>query len=124
MPGTRAFDLAATHFDVKKARSQTSRESASALSTDSARSQTRGLLVAPRGVPPEIRSGGRVGHDKRVLRGLGEHHPVRRAGWSACRVQGAGNLLGNLLCAVTGLLDGGGSLQRIVNLLNGILGAL
>ena len=39
-------------------------------------------------------------------------------------VPGAGNLLGNLLCAVTGLLDGGGSLQRIANLLNGMLGAL
>lgn len=39
---------------------------------------------------------------------------------------GAGNLLGNLLCAVTGLLDGGlgGLLGRITNLLNQILGAL
>jgi len=39
---------------------------------------------------------------------------------------GAGNLLGNLLCAVTGLLDGGlgGALGRLVNLLNQILGAL
>ena len=39
---------------------------------------------------------------------------------------GAGNLLGNLLCAVTGLLDGGlqGVLGRLVNLLNRILGAL
>ena len=39
-------------------------------------------------------------------------------------VAGAGNLLGNLLCAVTGLLDGGGSATQIVNLLNGILAAL
>jgi hypothetical protein len=39
-------------------------------------------------------------------------------------VAGAGNLLGNLLCAVTGLLDGGGSATQIVNLLNGILTAL
>ena len=39
-------------------------------------------------------------------------------------VPGAGNLLGNLLCAVTGLLDGGGSATQIVNLLNGILAAL
>ena len=39
---------------------------------------------------------------------------------------GAGNLLGNLLCAVTGLLDGGlgGLLGRLTNLLNQILGAL
>ena len=39
---------------------------------------------------------------------------------------GAGNLLGNLLCAVTGLLDGGlqGALGRLVDLLNQILGAL
>ncbi len=41
-------------------------------------------------------------------------------------VSGAGNLLGNLLCAVTGLLDGGldGLLGRLRNLLNDILGAL
>ena len=39
---------------------------------------------------------------------------------------GAGNLLGNLLCAVAGLLDGGlgGVLGRITNLLNRILGQL
>jgi len=39
---------------------------------------------------------------------------------------GAGNLLGNLLCAVTGLLDGGigGLLGRLTTLLNQILGAL
>jgi len=39
---------------------------------------------------------------------------------------GAGNLLGNLLCAVTGLLDGGlqGLLGRLTNLLNQILGVL
>jgi hypothetical protein len=40
---------------------------------------------------------------------------------------GAGNLLGNLLCAVTGLLDGGpggGVLGRLTNILNRILGAL
>lgn len=41
-------------------------------------------------------------------------------------VSGAGNLLGNLLCAVTGLLDGGlgGQLGRLVRLLEDILGAL
>ncbi len=39
---------------------------------------------------------------------------------------GAGNLLGNLLCAVAGLLDGGlaGLLGRITNLLNRILARL
>ena len=40
---------------------------------------------------------------------------------------GAGNLLGNLLCAITGLLDGGSLGLQVVNLLNqliGILGAL
>jgi len=35
-------------------------------------------------------------------------------------VPGAGNLLGNLLCAVVGLLDQGGPLQGILNLLNRI----
>ena len=37
---------------------------------------------------------------------------------------GAGNLLGNLLCAVAGLLDGGGPLQQIVALLDRILNLL
>jgi hypothetical protein len=37
---------------------------------------------------------------------------------------GAGNLLGNLLCAVANLLTGGGALSAIVDLLNQILGAL
>ena len=42
-------------------------------------------------------------------------------------VAGAGNLLGNLLCAVAGLLDGGplaGLLGQLTNLLNQILAAL
>jgi hypothetical protein len=41
-------------------------------------------------------------------------------------VSGAGNLLGNLLCAVTGLLDGGlgGQLGRLVSLLEQILAVL
>lgn len=39
-------------------------------------------------------------------------------------VPGAGNLLGNLLCSVAGLLDGGLNLGRIVNLLNAILATL
>jgi hypothetical protein len=38
--------------------------------------------------------------------------------------QGPGNLLGNLLCAVANLLNGGGPLQQIVNLLNQILNLL
>jgi hypothetical protein len=37
---------------------------------------------------------------------------------------GPGNLLGNLLCAITHLLDGPGSIIAIINLLNSILGAL
>lgn len=39
-------------------------------------------------------------------------------------VSGAGNLLGNLLCAVVGLLDGGGALTAVTGLLNQILGIL
>jgi len=43
--------------------------------------------------------------------------------------QGSGNLLGNLLCAVANLLNGGGlnvgaALNQIINLLNQILAAL
>lgn len=37
---------------------------------------------------------------------------------------GAGNLLGNLLCAIANLLNSGGPLQQIVNLLNQILALL
>jgi hypothetical protein len=39
---------------------------------------------------------------------------------------GPGNLLGNLLCAVVHLLDGGNSsaVTQLVNLINGILGSL
>lgn len=39
-------------------------------------------------------------------------------------VPGAGNLLGNLLCAVTNLLNSGGALTQVTNLLNQILGIL
>ena len=39
-------------------------------------------------------------------------------------VPGAGNLLGNLLCAVAGLMDGGGPLNVIAMLLNQILAIL
>ncbi|HEX5858341.1 MAG TPA: ABC transporter substrate-binding protein [Microbacterium sp.] len=39
-------------------------------------------------------------------------------------VPGPGNLLGNLLCAVAGLLDGGNLGQGIANILNRLLGLL
>lgn len=39
-------------------------------------------------------------------------------------VPGAGNLLGNLVCAIAGLLDGGGPLNGITALLNRLLSAL
>jgi hypothetical protein len=39
-------------------------------------------------------------------------------------VPGAGNLLGNLICAIAGLLNGGGPLTQIVALLNQILALL
>lgn len=39
-------------------------------------------------------------------------------------VPGAGNLLGNLLCNVAGLLDNGTGLTGLTNLLNNLLGAL
>jgi len=39
-------------------------------------------------------------------------------------VPGAGNLLGNLLCAIVGLLDGVGSLVQVTQLLNQLLGLL
>ena len=39
-------------------------------------------------------------------------------------VPGAGNLLGNLLCAITGLLDAGSLGQQVVNLLNQLVGIL
>jgi hypothetical protein len=39
-------------------------------------------------------------------------------------VSGAGNLLGNLLCAVTGLLDNPGGLAALLNQILGILSGL
>jgi hypothetical protein len=39
-------------------------------------------------------------------------------------VPGAGNLLGNLLCAIANLLNAGGALAQIINLLNQILAQL
>jgi hypothetical protein len=41
--------------------------------------------------------------------------------------RGPGNLLGNLLCAVAGLLDGGGNgnaIQQLLNQINAILARL
>jgi hypothetical protein len=35
---------------------------------------------------------------------------------------GAGNLLGNLLCAIAGLLDSPGGLARLLNQILGVLG--
>jgi hypothetical protein len=37
---------------------------------------------------------------------------------------GAGSLLGNLLCAITGLLDGTGAVGQLVNSLNQLVSAL
>ena len=39
-------------------------------------------------------------------------------------IPGTGNLLGNLLCAVAGLLDGGGALSSLLTRLNQILNQL
>ena len=39
-------------------------------------------------------------------------------------IPGAGNLLGNLLCGIAGLLDTGGPLSGVVALLNQLLGSL
>jgi hypothetical protein len=39
-------------------------------------------------------------------------------------VTGAGNLLGNLLCAITNLLNGGGPLGQVIGLLNSLLAIL
>jgi hypothetical protein len=39
-------------------------------------------------------------------------------------VPGAGNLLGNLLCSITGLLNGGANLRQLASLLNDLLGIL
>lgn len=58
------------------------------------------------------------------LLGLQVH--LNRVVLNIVAVSGAGNLLGNLLCAVSGLLDGGigGLLGRVTRLLNRILGVL
>ena len=58
---------------------------------------------------------------------LGLEIHLQRVVLDIVAVAGAGNLLGNLLCAVAGLLDGGplaGLLGQLQTLLNQILGAL
>ena len=58
---------------------------------------------------------------------LGLEIHLQRVVLDIVAVPGPGNLLGNLLCAVAGLLDGGplaGLLGQLQNLLNQILGAL
>jgi hypothetical protein len=57
---------------------------------------------------------------------LGLEVHLQRVVLDIVAVTGAGNLLGNLLCAVAGLLDGGlsGLLTQVTSLLNLILGAL
>lgn len=56
------------------------------------------------------------------LLGLAVH--LDRVHLNITAVPGAGNLLGNLICAIAGLLNPGGSLTQIVALLNQILGLL
>jgi hypothetical protein len=58
---------------------------------------------------------------------LGLHVTLNRVRLNIEAIPGAGNLLGNLLCAVAGLLDGPdplGQLLRLSNLLNRILSIL
>jgi hypothetical protein len=57
---------------------------------------------------------------------LGLQVHLKRVVLDIVAVSGAGNLLGNLVCAVAGLLDGGlaGLLAQVRSLLNLILGAL
>lgn len=59
---------------------------------------------------------------------LGLQVSLQRVVLDIVAVSGAGQLLGNLLCAVAGLLDGGGLLAgllgQLTTLLNQILGAL
>jgi len=55
---------------------------------------------------------------------LGLQINLQRVVLDITAVAGAGNLLGNLLCAIAGLLNPGGSLTQIVALLNQILGLL
>lgn len=56
------------------------------------------------------------------LLGLNVH--LNRVHLTITAIPGAGNLLGNLLCAITGLLNNGGSLNQISALLNRVLALL
>ena len=53
------------------------------------------------------------------LLGLAVH--LKRVHLTITAIRGAGQLLGNLLCTITGLLNSGGSLGRIAALLNQVL---
>lgn len=55
---------------------------------------------------------------------LGLQVDLERVVLKIVAVSGAGNLLGNLLCAVVGLLDAGGLLAQVSNILNSILAIL
>jgi hypothetical protein len=55
---------------------------------------------------------------------LGLQISLNRVVLDIIAVTGSGNLLGNLLCAVAGLLDAGGLLPEVSNLLNAILAIL
>ena len=55
---------------------------------------------------------------------LGLEVDLNRVILNIVAVSGAGNLLGNLLCAVAGLLDNGGVLRQISQILNSILAIL
>jgi hypothetical protein len=55
---------------------------------------------------------------------LGLQISLNRVVLDIIAVTGSGNLLGNLLCAVAGLLDGGGLLAEVSNILNAILAIL
>jgi hypothetical protein len=55
---------------------------------------------------------------------LGLQISLNRVVLDIIAVTGSGNLVGNLLCAVAGLLDGGGLLAEVSNILNAILAIL
>jgi hypothetical protein len=55
---------------------------------------------------------------------LGLQVDLNRVVLNIIAVTGAGNLLGNLLCAITGLLDQGGLLPEVSQLLNSVLAIL
>jgi hypothetical protein len=55
---------------------------------------------------------------------LGLNVQLNRVVLDITAVPGPGNLLGNLLCSISGLLDGSGSVARLVTLLNQLLALL